>query len=82
MADTVTTSCGVLRGSDVAGIKRFAGIPFAQPPIGPLRWRAPEPAQPWSGERDAKRLLPLSTREQPRLLADLASWARCRLRPC
>lgn len=31
----------------------FRGIPFAQPPIGPLRWRAPLPVMPWRGSRDA-----------------------------
>jgi para-nitrobenzyl esterase len=34
------------------GIIRLAGIPYAAPPIGPLRWRAPLPVKPWSGVRD------------------------------
>jgi para-nitrobenzyl esterase len=31
----------------------FLGIPFAQPPMGDLRWREPMPVKPWSGVRDA-----------------------------
>jgi para-nitrobenzyl esterase len=35
------------------GIVAFKGIPFAAPPVGPLRWRPPQPAAPWSASRDA-----------------------------
>lgn len=34
-------------------IRAFKGLPFARPPVGHLRWRPPEPAQPWAGVRDA-----------------------------
>ena len=33
----------------------WLGIPYARPPVGALRWRAPEPAPPWSGTREALR---------------------------
>ena len=36
----------------------FRGLPFARPPVGPLRFRPPEPAEPWSGVRDAARFGP------------------------
>ncbi|MBV9913174.1 MAG: carboxylesterase family protein, partial [Sinobacteraceae bacterium] len=37
----------------------FRGIPFAKPPIGPLRWRMPEAAEPWPGVREAIQFGPI-----------------------
>ena len=53
MAAIVGTSIGTLRGIEADGLSIFKGVPFAQPPVGDLRWRAPQPVQPWQGERDA-----------------------------
>jgi para-nitrobenzyl esterase len=39
-------------------VTSFKGIPFAAPPVGELRWRAPQPVQPWSGVREALRFGP------------------------
>jgi len=51
---TVTTKSGQLRGLPRPnGGVEFLGIPYAQPPVGDLRWREPLPARPWSGVRDA-----------------------------
>ena len=36
-----------------SGARAFKGIPFATPPVGPLRWREPQPPEPWSGVRKA-----------------------------
>jgi para-nitrobenzyl esterase len=45
---------GVVRGSrPVAGVQTWRGIPYAAPPVGPLRFRAPQPVVPWEGVRDA-----------------------------
>ena len=35
------------------GSHAWLGIPFAKPPLGALRWRAPQPAEPWTGTRQA-----------------------------
>ncbi|MGA7343511.1 MAG: carboxylesterase family protein [Terracidiphilus sp.] len=52
----VTTTAGQLRGmARPGGGAKFLGIPYAEPPIGDLRWREPVPAQSWTGVRDALR---------------------------
>ena len=51
----VRTASGAVRGRrNAAGIAVFLGIPFAEPPVGDLRFAAPRPARPWDGTRDAK----------------------------
>ena len=49
----VAGSQGALRGRRLGDGAVFLGIPFAAPPVGPLRWRPPQPAKPWQGVRDA-----------------------------
>src|SRR6185437_15580896 len=49
---------GLVRGADDAGVRSFLGLPYAAPPMGNLRWRAPQPAAAWSGVRDATRFGP------------------------
>ena len=45
---------GALQGVQADGVAAYKGVPYAQPPVGPLRWRAPVPAEGWKGVRDAK----------------------------
>ena len=55
MAQTqVKTVEGILEGKDLSGIHVFKGVPFAAPPVGNLRWKAPQPAAHWEGVRMAK----------------------------
>ncbi|KAA9154934.1 carboxylesterase family protein [Amycolatopsis acidicola] len=51
--DVVRTSDGLVRGIVAGGHRSFSGIPYAAPPVGQLRWRAPQPVQPWEGVLDA-----------------------------
>ena len=50
----VNTQYGILEGFEEDGVKKFLGVPFAQAPVGELRWKAPQPLQPWEGVREAK----------------------------
>lgn len=45
----VTVKQGIIEGVQQDGYSVFKGIPFAKPPIGKLRWRAPQPAEAWEG---------------------------------
>lgn len=51
-AATVAIDSGRVRGSADDGVLSWKGIPFAAPPVGALRWRAPQPVASWSGVKD------------------------------
>lgn len=44
---------GTVSGTAEGGISIFKGIPFAAPPVGDLRWKAPAPVKPWTGVKKA-----------------------------
>lgn len=48
------TNAGKVEGSFLDGLYVFKGIPYAAPPVGKLRWLAPQPVEPWDGIRPAK----------------------------
>jgi para-nitrobenzyl esterase len=52
---TVKTEQGKVHGKTIndGKVKAFLGLPYAAPPAGDLRWKAPEPPAKWKGERDA-----------------------------
>lgn len=52
-AAEVATTSGVVRGAVDADHRLFQGIPYAAPPVGPLRWQPPAPAADWPEVRDA-----------------------------
>jgi para-nitrobenzyl esterase len=54
-AAVVRTSMGPLRGLVAADYRLFQGIPYAEPPVGPLRWQPPRPVARWSGMLDASK---------------------------
>ncbi len=49
----VATTSGRIAGEAGDGILRWLGIPYAAPPVGPLRFRPPQAVEPWSGVRTA-----------------------------
>ena len=53
--DLVRTANGVLESTAAPkdGVRSFKGIPFAAPPVGDLRWKAPQPVKNWTGARNA-----------------------------
>ncbi len=59
-ADRVKTATGILESTAAPkdGVRTFKGIPFAQPPVGDLRWREPQPAKNWTGTRNADQFGP------------------------
>jgi para-nitrobenzyl esterase len=52
--DEVRVEGGSLKGAIAGGVVAFKGIPFAAPPTGGNRWRAPQPVTPWKGVRSAE----------------------------
>jgi para-nitrobenzyl esterase len=62
----VQTSSGAVRGAFSDDHLLFAGIPYAAPPVGPLRFRPPQPPLPWEGVRDA-------TKYGPRCVQDIVN---------
>ena len=52
-APRVKTEGGWVTGAVASPSQAFRAIPYAAPPVGPLRWRPPQPAASWKGDRDA-----------------------------
>ena len=67
MLRVVKTENGWVRGIPAADprITAFKGIPFAKPPVGELRWRAPQPAEDWEGIRDCYTFGNIAMQEVP-----------------
>ena len=57
----IRVSGGLVRGVSERGIRAWRGIPYAAAPVGPRRFRAPVPADPWPGVRDAAEFGPVAT---------------------
>lgn len=67
MLRTVQTENGWVQGIEAADprITAFKGIPFAAPPVGENRWRAPQPCEDWDGVRECYRFAPISMQSVP-----------------
>ncbi|MCU1465838.1 MAG: Carboxylesterase type [Actinomycetia bacterium] len=60
----VATRSGKVEGFERDGVHVFRGIPYAAPPVGPLRWNAPQREETWSGTRDASSFSPQSAQTE------------------
>ena len=70
MSDSIIeTQYGKVRGTSHGTVSVWKGIPFAQPPVGKLRFRPPQPPEPWTGVRDATKFGLIA----PQVSAPLAS---------
>ena len=73
MLRVVKTEDGFVRGIPAADPRytAFKGIPFAAPPVGENRWRAPQPAANWDGVRECYTFAPISVQDTPGLGTDI-----------
>ena len=71
----VETTHGLIRGTTHDGHSRFAGIPFAAPPVGALRFMPPTPVEPWSETLNAEHLSPIVPQMPSMMEATLAPGA-------
>jgi para-nitrobenzyl esterase len=54
LPESIKTHDGLISGVTLSsGVRAFKGIPFAAPPLGPLRWKEPQPVTKWDGVRKA-----------------------------
>ena len=56
---TIKTPLGTLRGFKEHGVQKFYGVPYAQPPVGDLRFQKPKPYPPWNGVKDVLDRVPI-----------------------
>lgn len=73
MIRTAKTENGMVKGLPAADprITSFKGIPFAAPPVGENRWRAPQPCQDWEGVKECFEFAPISMQDTPALGTDI-----------
>ena len=58
LTTTVAVTGGTIDGVEQDGIFIYKGIPFAAPPVGDLRWKAPQPVIPWEGIKKTDKFAP------------------------
>ncbi|MES2303344.1 MAG: carboxylesterase family protein, partial [Pseudomonadota bacterium] len=59
LADPIPVDGGTIEGTTLpSGVAAWLGVPFAAPPLRDLRWKAPQPVQPWQGVLHADRFAP------------------------
>ena len=61
--DAIKVDGGQISGTTAGGVRVFKGIPFAAPPVGDLRWKAPQPVVAWTGMKNADAFRPQCVQE-------------------
>jgi para-nitrobenzyl esterase len=74
MALIATTAAGTLAGAADGGVSVFRNVPYAAPPVGPLRFAPPANVEPWSGVRNATRNGPVCPQLRSRLAAVMGDF--------
>lgn len=69
----IMTKHGPIQGTTHNGVRVWRGVPFARPPVGPLRFRAPQPPDTWTTARDATTFGPMAW--QPRNMLGSVSFS-------
>ena len=66
-ADPLRIESGMIDGgaSSDGAMRVYKGVPYARPPVGDLRWRAPQPAEPWTGVRKTEAFAPICMQPDP-----------------
>lgn len=72
VSDTVSVAGGLISGTRDGSIRIYKGIPFAAPPVGGLRWKAPQPVKPWTGVRQCDAFGPSPMQGSP---APFGPWS-------
>ena len=75
-AAAVRVEGGLVEGTAEEGLTIYRGIPFAAPPVGDLRWRAPQPAAKWEGVLKADQFAPMCIQNMPGMPAKPPGEAR------
>lgn len=68
-AGLIRTRLGALRGEVIGGVRVFRGVPFAEPPVGPLRFKPPVRVKPWVEERAASQFAAAAMQDGERGIA-------------
>jgi para-nitrobenzyl esterase len=82
MSDTAHTTIGDLQGTQEDGILRFRAVPYAAPPVGPLRFAPPSPPTTWTGLRDARNHGPIPPQPPSRLRLAMGEFVREQAEDC
>ena len=78
----VATKSGRLRGTRTNGIAVFRGVPYAAPPVGPLRFAPPQPMPAWQNIRDANQDGPIAPQGRSRLAHVMGDFERSQSEDC